>query len=240
MSGISMIQDNLNNRVNRTGQSNSGKEVWLKDGDEVFMKPIATGQEDDPFLEQYHVYEFQSGPDKRIKSVLVVDGEPVEAVPTEAMSWEDGRRRLPSNKFAIWAYVDSIIHTEQRVDTWEEVVSATGVKKYKETVQDFKVFSLKFGRGNGNWGQLVDIFNDIGTLDKFVVSVKRRGASIDTTYTITNTNKELELPEDKQAEIKNLMPMKDYLDQRYGGGSSVDTSVPDTAVSVDDDDDMPF
>ena len=99
---------------------------------------------------------------------------------------------------------------------------------------------MKFGRGNGNWGQLVDIFNDIGTLDKFVVSVKRRGASIDTTYTITNTNKELELPEDKQAEIKNLMPMKDYLDQRYGGGSSVDTSVPDTAVSVDDDDDMPF
>ena len=122
-------------------------------------------------------------------------------------------------------------------------MSATGVKKYKETIQDFKVFSLKFGRGSGNWGQLVDIFNDIGTLDKFVVSVKRRGASIDTTYTITNTNKALEIPEDKQAEIKNLMPMKDYLDQRYGGSSSVDTSVPDTAVSVnddDDDDDMPF
>ena len=33
--GIIVKEDNLNNRVNRAGQSNSGKEIWLKDGDEV-------------------------------------------------------------------------------------------------------------------------------------------------------------------------------------------------------------
>ena len=239
MSGISMIQDNLNKRTTAMStQSNSGKEIWLKDGDQVFMLPAATGQEGDPHLEEFEVYEFQSGPEKRIKSVLVIDGEPVEEVPSEAMHWEDGRRRLPSRKFALWVYVTDILHNEKRVDTWEEVVSPTGTKKYKEVVNDFKVFSLKFGRGNGNWGQVVDVYNEVGTLNKFVLSVKRRGASIDTTYTVTNTNKEHELPEDKQAEVKNLMPMKEYLNQRYG--SSVDTSVPDTAVAVDDDDDMPF
>jgi hypothetical protein len=243
MSGISMIQNTIQNKESRTpnGSESSGKEVWLKDGDQVFMKSIATGEEGDIHLDDFHVYEFQQGMDKSWTSVLVVDGEPVASVPSEAMVYEDGRRRQPRHKFALWVYVTEIMHAEQRVDSWEEVTSPSGSKLFKETVNDFKVLTLSFGAQNSNWNQFVDIFEDNGSLSKSVIRVKRRGSALDTTYTITSTSGSIELPDDKQAEVQNLTPIKEYLGQRYGT-SDVPSSdnVPSDAVSVDDDDDSLF
>ena len=243
MSGISMIQNNIQSRENRSSQSNesTGREVWLKDGDQVFMKTIATGEEGDIHLDDFHVYEFQQGIEKSWTSVLVENGEPVASVPSEAMVYEDGRRRAPRHKFAMWVYVTEILHTEQRVDSWEEVTSPSGNKLYKETVNDFKVMTLSFGAQNSNWNQFVDIYEDNGTLDKSVIRVKRRGSALDTTYTITSTSGTMELPDDKQAEVKNLTPIKEYLHQRYGADDTASSDdVPSDAVSIDDDDDSLF
>ena len=243
MSGISMIQNNIQSRENRSSQSNesTGREVWLKDGDQVFMKTIATGEEGDIHLDDFHVYEFQQGIEKSWTSVLVENGEPVASVPSEAMVYEDGRRRAPRHKFAMWVYVTEILHTEQRVDSWEEVTSPSGSKLYKETVNDFKVMTLSFGAQNANWNQFVDIYEDNGTLDKSVIRVKRRGSALDTTYTITSTSGTIELPDDKQAEVKNLTPIKEYLHQRYGADDTASSDdVPSDAVSIDDDDDSLF
>jgi len=243
MSGISMIQNNITSKETRSAQSSeaNGKEVWLKDGDQVFMKSMATGEEGDIHMEEFYVYEFQAGIDKGWTSVLVENGEPVSPVPSEAMVYEDGRKKAPRHKFALWGYVTEILHTEQRVDSWEEITSPSGSKMYKETVNDFKVLTLSFGAQNSNWNQFVDIYEDNGSLDKNVMRVRRRGSSLDTTYTITSTSGALQLPEDKQAELKNLTPIKEYLSQRYG---AVDTTssdnVPSDAVSVDDDDDSLF
>jgi len=243
MSGISMIQNNITSKETRSAQSSeaNGKEVWLKDGDQVFMKSMATGEEGDIHMEEFYVYEFQAGIDKGWTSVLVENGEPVSPVPSEAMVYEDGRKKAPRHKFALWGYVTEILHTEQRVDSWEEITSPSGSKMYKETVNDFKVLTLSFGAQNSNWNQFVDIYEDNNALDKNVMRVRRRGSSLDTTYTITSTSGALQLPEDKQAELKNLTPIKEYLSQRYG---AVDTTssdnVPSDAVSVDDDDDSLF
>tara|TARA_R100000482_G_scaffold124487_1_gene77445 strand:+ start:2422 stop:3138 length:717 start_codon:yes stop_codon:yes gene_type:complete len=238
-----MIQNNIQSRENRSSQSNesTGREVWLKDGDQVFMKTIATGEEGDIHLDDFHVYEFQQGIEKSWTSVLVENGEPVASVPSEAMVYEDGRRRAPRHKFAMWVYVTEILHTEQRVDSWEEVTSPSGSKLYKETVNDFKVMTLSFGAQNANWNQFVDIYEDNGTLDKSVIRVKRRGSALDTTYTITSTSGTMELPDDKQAEVKNLTPIKEYLHQRYGADDTASSDdVPSDAVSIDDDDDSLF
>lgn len=244
MSGISMIQNKIQTRTTRSAQNteSTGKEIWLKDGDQVFMKSIASGDEGDIFLDEFFVYEFQSGVDKSWRSVLVVNGEPVDEVPSEAMYWEDGgKRKLPRHKFALWVYVTEVLHSEKRDDSWEEITSPTGNKLYKEVINDFKVVTLSFGANNINWNQLVDIYGDNGALDKSVIRVKRRGSSLDTTYTITSTSGSIELPEDKQADVANLTPIKDYVAQRYGKFEASDTSVPANAVSVDDeDDDMPF
>ena len=59
MSGISMIQNNITSRETRSAQAAeaNGKEVWLKDGDQVFMKSMATGEEGDIHMEEFYVYE---------------------------------------------------------------------------------------------------------------------------------------------------------------------------------------
>jgi hypothetical protein len=237
-----MIQNNISNKEGRSSQTSesNGKEVWLKDGDQVFMKTIATGEEGEIHMEEFYVYEFQQGIDKGWTSVLVENGEPVSSVPSEAMVYEDGKRKAPRHKFALWGYVTEILHNDQRVDTWESITSPSGSTLYRETVNDFKVLTLSFGAQNSNWNQFVDIYEDNGSLDKNVIRIKRRGSSLDTTYTITSTSGALELPEDKQAEVKNLTPIKEYLGQRYGNLESAKDEVPSDAVNVNDDDNSLF
>jgi len=241
MSGIGMIQNNITSKEIRASQSSeaNGKEVWLKDGDQVFMKSIATGEEGDIHMEEFYVYEFQEG-DKGWTSVLVENGDPVRTVPSEAMVYEDGRKKSPRHKFALWGYVTEILHTEQRVDSWEAVTSPSGSTLYKETVNDFKVLTLSFGAQNSNWNQFVDIYEDNNALDKNVMRVRRRGSSLDTTYTITSTAGAFELPESKQAEVKNLTPIKEYLSQRYGNIDTDTEDVPSDAVAIDENDDSLF
>ena len=236
MSGIGMIQNNITSKEIRASQSSeaNGKEVWLKDGDQVFMKSIATGEEGDIHMEEFYVYEFQEG-DKGWTSVLVENGDPVRTVPSEAMVYEDGRKKSPRHKFALWGYVTEILHTEQRVDSWEAVTSPSGSTLYKETVNDFKVLTLSFGAQNSNWNQFVDIYEDNNALDKNVMRVRRRGSSLDTTYTITSTAGAFELPESKQA-----TPIKEYLSQRYGNIDTDTEDVPSDAVAIDEDDDSLF
>ena len=52
MSGISRIQSNRDDS-RRPAQEDrvATREVWLKDGDQVFLSSIATGDENDTFLD---------------------------------------------------------------------------------------------------------------------------------------------------------------------------------------------
>jgi hypothetical protein len=125
---------------------------------------------------------------------------------------------------------------------------------YKEVVNDFRILPLTFGRGNYIWNQLVDVYNDWGFLNKGVVRVRRTGAALDTTYTITATTKEDEIPEDRYNTIGDLQSVKGYMMETYSESNTpseeADASVPETATALgdevveslpsDDDDDLPF
>ena len=117
---------------------------------------------------------------------------------------------------------------------------------YKEEVNDFRIIPLSFGRGNNIWNQLVDVYNDWGHLSKGIIRIRRSGTGLDTTYTITATTKEDDIPESKHIEISDLPSVKDYLMQTYTESGSLESeekaSVPDSGVSLEDDDsdDLPF
>ena len=207
MSGISRIQSNRDDS-RRPAQEDrvATREVWLKDGDQVFLSSIATGDENDTFLDELYLYTFRLG--NRWTNVLRDERVDTSGVP------EDTR---PSHKFAFWAYIHNIIHMEKRNDDWESIEGPGGKRMYKEIINDFRIVSLSFGRGDYVWNQLVDIYSDWGGLNKGVMKIKRTGTgAYDTSYSIQATPKKDEIPEDKQKEFGDLEPIKDYFFERYG------------------------
>ena len=226
MSGISRIQSNRDDS-RRPAQEDrvATREVWLKDGDQVFLSSIATGDENDTFLDELYLYTFRLG--NRWTNVLRDERVDTSGVP------EDTR---PSHKFAFWAYVHNIIHGDKRNPDWEEIEGPAGRKMFKEEVNDFKVISLGFGRSDYIWNQLVDIYSDWGALNKGVIRIKRTGAgAYDTSYSLTATPKKDEVPEDRLEEVKELPVIKDYFFERYGISVPAENILEESSKEKDDD-----
>lgn len=211
MAGLSSI--NGRQRELAAARGGDRKEIWLRDGDQVFLRPVATGDDDDPNLEELYLYTYESG-EGGWKNTLV---DPDTQKP---MADDVPEGRSPSHKFALWTYVSDIIHNQQRRDDWDEVVSASGKKAYKETVNDFRIICLPFGRGNQYWNMLVDQYDDWGSLNKGVLRVKRTGAGLDTVYALSPVARKVDVPLEKEDEVAKLQPIWDYFVEQYGGNDS--------------------
>ena len=209
MSGISMIQTKRENRY-QGGQDDNrmpGREIFFKDGDQAFLSPIATGDEGDTNLDEIYLYTYRDG--NRWMNILDDPEVDTSMVPADTRA---------SHKFAFWAYVHDVVHTEARNDEWEPVSGPGGRKMFKETINDFRVVCLTFGRSDYIWNQLVDVYNDWGGLDKGVIRIKRTGAGMqDTSYAIAATTRKDEIADD--ADEDSLPSIKEYFKSRYGGFS---------------------
>ena len=219
MSGISRIQAQRDHRTSGAENRTPGREVWFRDGDQAFLSSIATGEEGDNRLDEIYLYTYNANG----RWVNLLDDPDVDksGVPENTRS---------SHKFAFWAYVHEIIHTERRNDDWEVVSGPGGRKQYKEEVNDFRIVCLTFGRSDYLWNQLVDVYNDWGSLTKGVLRIKRTGTGmLDTSYNIATTQRELSLPADMLSKQDELPTIKEYYKARYGGSPELDAP---TGVSV--------
>ena len=210
MGGINRIQAKRE-EIRQPQQSDMApaREIWFKDGDQAFVTPIASGEDGDNLLDEIYLYTYKSG--NRWINLLSDDSVDTSVVP-------DTYR--PAHKFAFWGYVHDVIHPDKRNDDWIEVNGPGGKKMYKEEVNDFRVIALSFGRSDYIWNQLVDVYNDWGKLNGGVVRVKRTGAGMyDTSYQIAPTARDSEMPDDRQSDIEELPPIKEYYLGRYGGGN---------------------
>ena len=215
MSGINRIQK-AREDSRKPVQQDRGKEIWLKDGDQIFCTSAATGDENDTLLDELYLYTFRVG--NRWTNLLKDDKVDSSGVPQDTRA---------SHKFAFWAYVFQIIHTEKRVDDWEEVEGPAGQKMFVETVNDFRIISLSFGLRDYIWNQLVEVYSDWGGLNKGVIRIKRIGAgAYDTSYSITATPKKDEIPTEKNSDIEKLPPIKEYFFERYSTPPEVDEVIP--------------
>ena len=229
MSGIGRIQEQREPRSQGGSNGVPGREIWFRDGDQAFLSSIATGEEGDTNLDEIYMYTYNSG--NRWVNLLDDDDVDKSGVP-------DNQR--PSHKFAFWAYVHEIIHSERRNDDWEVVNGPGGKKLYKETINDFRIVSLTFGRSDYIWNQLVDLYNDWGGLDKGVMRIKRTGTGMfDTSYQLAATARQEEVPEDVEAKIADLPTVKEYFKSRYGGQQSMQAPAM-AGVSTSSDDDELF
>ena len=229
MSGIGRIQEARETRTHGGSNGVPGREIWFRDGDQAFLSSVATGEEGDSKLDDLYMYTYNSGS----RWVNLLDDEDVDK-----SGLPDNAR--PSHKFAFWAYVHEIIHTERRNDDWEVVQGPGGKKVYKESINDFRIISLTFGRSDYIWNQLVDIYNDWSGLNKGVMRIKRTGTGMfDTSYQLAATARQDVVPGDEEEKIADLPTIKEYFKSRYGGQT---TAVPAMAgvstASSDDDDDL--
>jgi hypothetical protein len=206
MSGISRIQRQREDLRRPQQQTQTpGREVWFKDGDQVFLSSIATGHDEDKFIDEIKLYTFRMG--NRWINLLKHDTVDDSIVP------EDTR---PSSKFAFWSYVHRIIHLDKLNDDWAAVEGPGGKMMYREDINDFRIVSLGFGRNDYVWDQLSGIYSDWGGLDKGVIRIKRSGAGLETSYTLSATPQTEEIPSERKAEIAELPLVKDYFLERYG------------------------
>lgn len=230
MSGIGRIQEARETRGQSGSNGVPGREIWFRDGDQAFLSSIATGEEGDTNLDDLWMYTYNSGS----RWVNLLDDPDVDKsdVPDNVR---------PSHKFAFWAYVHEIIHAERRNDDWEVIQGPGGKKMYKETINDFRVVSLTFGRSDYIWNQLVDIYNDWNGLDKGVIRIKRTGTGMfDTSYQLAATARQEEIPDDVEEKIADLPTVKEYFKSRYGGQTSQVPAMAGVSTSTSDDDDELF
>ena len=230
MSGIGRIQEARETRGQSGSNGVPGREIWFRDGDQAFLSSIATGEEGDTNLDDLWMYTYNSGS----RWVNLLDDPDVDKsdVPDNVR---------PSHKFAFWAYVHEIIHAERRNDDWEVIQGPGGKKMYKETINDFRVESLTFGRSDYIWNQLVDIYNDCTGLDKGVIRIKRTGTGMfDTSYQLAATARQEEIPDDVEEKIADLPTVKEYFKSRYGGQTPQVPAMAGVSTSTSDDDDDLF
>jgi hypothetical protein len=230
MSGIGRIQEARETRSQGGSSGVPGREVWFRDGDQAFLSSIATGEEGDTNLDELYMYTYNSGN----RWINLLDDPDVDksGIP-------DNTR--PSHKFAFWAYVHEIIHNERRNDDWEVIQGPGGKKMFKETINDFRIVSLTFGRSDYIWNQLVDIYNDWNGLNKGVMRIKRTGTGMfDTSYQLAATARQDEIPSDEEGKIADLPTVKEYFKSRYGGQPSAVPAMAGVSTATSDDDNELF
>ena len=97
MSGIRKIQQLRNNiqRPQNTQTSTPSQELYLRDGDQVFLQSVATGDDNDVYIDQVQMYtwEREGG---GLNNLLCHDKVDNSVVPIDIS---------PSQKFAFWTYV---------------------------------------------------------------------------------------------------------------------------------------
>ena len=214
MNGIARIQKTLDeakdNREAAIANRAERKEIFFKDGDQAFISPVATGNEDDTLLSDFNLFTFQNG--RYLANVL--DDERVDTSNIPAQ--DDGQPRRSTRKFAFWGYIHYMLHTQKTSESMEPIEGPGGRKLFKETINDYRILSFSFGRGSANWNQLLDIYEDWGSLSKGVIKIKRNGSGIDTSYSLTATPKTEMIPEDRIEEVARLSPITEYMFDRYG------------------------
>ena len=207
MQGIKSIQKGIDAEEQRLESPRpASRELFLKDGDQVFLSSIASGHDEDDKLAQIVLYTFRAG--RGWTNLLKHKDVDESQLP------EDARLQ---RKFAFWTYVHEVAHTfNPNNENWEVVEGLAGRKMFKETVNDYKLIALGFGRGNYLWNQLTDIYGEWGSLNKGIVRIRRSGAELNTTYQITATTRTDVIPKDAEAQIKELPGVEGYYIERYG------------------------
>lgn len=209
MAGIKRIQQSK-----EEGQKESrgiGNELILKDGDQAFLKFVATGNDDDERMGDAWFHTIKTPRDDGYTQFKTVLCE------RESGTCKLCKDEKASHQFGIWVFVYYVMHTERKSDDWTIEKTPSGTERYRENVNDFRVFRRGFGLNDYLWNQVVDIYTEEGSLNQKVVRIKRVGSGMkDTSYSLSVSGNQAKVSKELEKKEKDLPSMLDYFKQTYG------------------------
>ena len=123
-------------------------------------------------------------------------------------------KKKPSHRIGFWAYVDYVLHINQKIETWTPIQNAQKTQKYfKEEVNDFRLFSMAYGKEGSNMNQLVEIHSVHESLNKKIIRIKKSSNKGD--YILTATDNAVEFSDEDVKNLKSLISVKQYFQEKY-------------------------
>jgi len=227
--GIKKIQQRRDDEKSSSG--GSGRELWLKDGDEAFVSILASGDEEDDRLDDLYIHSLQFTRDDGSTGWRTAMCQKENG---ECSHCADDR---PGHQFAMWVYAHSIFHPNQGDSSWTEQKDRRGTVRYRENIGEIRVFTRGFGRADYLWNMLVDVYNLHDGLNNTIVRIKRTGSGPrDTSYNITGVpaaEKTYQIPEEAQGEIEKLPPIKEFFVSRESARQTATQPTQPSSKTVD-------
>lgn len=136
---------------------------------------------------------------------------------------DDENISKPTWRFAVWVWVENILHLHQNPEPdedeeeWVEVRTKTNKVYYREDIQAVKLFRKGYGQKGYLFDMFQSFFEQFGTLDDRSYRISRKGADMLTTsYSILPNGSESALDPAILKEAKKLPSIEDVLRNRVG------------------------
>ena len=211
-----ILSQNLNEDTKRTQTTFSTqdrKELYLKDGDSLYITGIQDDMEQQNYFLMCKMSTWRTDEGKWV-SRFNHDSVDMSDVPPEAST----RSRL-----LLWVYVHYMEHKNAQnrdgswrygADSWEKIpVQQTKNYIYREQLNEYKIVELPYSLKDA----IIDsIQENDSRLDKGVFKLSRTGEGLDTRYNFGITRREMEITDDKKQEQKTLVPLETYFLEKNG------------------------
>ena len=200
----------ISNRADKEEQERSsrrgpGSELWLYDGDIAQVTIVPSGDPEDHRIQDFSTYR-ATGMGRNGAYTYDAMAEGVSSSGQFKATEVDAGTQLRT-KFGVWLYVESVMRNpnntkaltknfgEDTVASWPTEQTPSGKAFLKQEAGNFQMWSQGFGRSKYLWNQIVDIYDEDGSLNQHKVRIRRTGSGRDdTSYSIKATNDEGYVP----------------------------------------------
>lgn len=202
--GLKDVQKKVEESKKIQGNFNS-QEIYLVSGDQAVVTILYTGnEEDNNLLDVFFVKKVERLTDSGktfMKSLYLGSDE------SEVNSFDK-----PVKQLGFWVYCYYIDHENKTKEEWVEKKLASGAKKFREEVNDFRMYIGGLGKNQSFYNSINSAFDETGNLSKMLFGISRTGTGkTDTTYAISVLPRESKVPAEKKEEVKNLPSVLEYV-----------------------------
>ncbi len=210
----------------------------LKAGDRTRMHFLTSGADDHIAAAQFHV--FGKFADNNQRTIVCVRA--LTAGEDTCNFCEEGHQDL-RNRFGVWVYVHSILHTfdnpDEEGEGWKSVEISVGEDRrrnvFQEEVGKALLLDMAAGKSRKWWKQFVGAYVNHGSnLQTHLYELHRIGGDVDSEYFLTPIKKLVIKPE--HAEAQNEQPsIKEVFREsiRFGPSTSL-PGTPSEAMGTDE------